>query len=199
MVSQFFRTITRTKWIERWSLHRNTVRENVVEHSWEAATIAHLLGVINNSVFRGDLNPERLATLALYHDCSESITGDLPTPIKYSSPALQEAYQLIEADAEQQLLDMLPQSMRAQMSSCISHAGLSFTEKKYLKAADSLSAFVKARRELDNGNQDYADTFANIRQRLQQYQIPEVEYFMTQFLGEDAINPLGTKALQASQ
>ncbi len=199
MVSQFFKTITRTKWIERWSLHRNTVRENVVEHSWEAATIAHLLGVINNTVFQGDLNPDRLATLALYHDCAESITGDLPTPVKYSSPALQEAYRLIEEDAERQLLGMLPVAMKGRMSSYLTHDGLSFTEKKYLKAADSLSAFVKARRELDNGNQDYAETFRNIRQRLQQYQIAEVDYFMAQFLGEDGGSPAGTNALHVSQ
>ena len=106
-MSLFLSTIGRLRWIQRWSLKRNTLPENVMEHSWEVGVIAHLLGVINRSVFKGSLKPERLATLAMYHDCAEAITGDLPTPVKYYSKEIQQAYRVIEQDAEQALLCLL--------------------------------------------------------------------------------------------
>ena len=180
-MSLFLSTIGRLRWIQRWSLKRNTLPENVMEHSWEVGVIAHLLGVINRSVFNGELNPERLATLAIYHDCAESITGDLPTPVKYYSKEIQQAYRVIEQDAEQALLAMLPEEIQDAMADYIQEQASYWLERKYLKAADSLSALLKAKAELDNGNQEYQHTYQDLQARLAAYDLPEVSYFLEHF------------------
>ena len=187
-MSLFLSTIGRLRWIQRWSLKRNTLPENVMEHSWEVAVIAHLLGVINRQVFGGNLNPERLATLAMYHDCAEAITGDLPTPVKYYSKDIQEAYRVIEQDAENALLAMLPEKLQGAMAAYLQEAGGHWQDRKYVKAADSLSAFLKAKAELDNANKEYHQTLSDLKHRLDAYNLPEVDYFIEQFVegGEGA-------------
>lgn len=189
-MSQFLATISRLRWIQRWSLKRNTLNENVMEHSWEVAVIAHLLGVINNTVYGGQLNAYRLATLALYHDAAESITGDLPTPVKYYSPEIQKAYKTIEEDAEQALLAMLPKQLQASMTTMIGEPS-DWQEGKYLKAADSLSAYLKAKAEVANGNQEYQHTLEDLAHKIASYQLPEVDYFLKELTAEHQASELG--------
>lgn len=184
-MSHFLKTIGRLRWIQRWSLKRNTLPENVMEHSWEVGVIAHLLGVINNQQFQGSLNPERLATLAIYHDSAEAITGDLPTPVKYYSDDIQQAYKVIEKDAEQALLKMLPASLQGVMSGYLLEEKTHLIERKYIKAADSLAAFIKAKAEVDNGNLEYTYTYDDLLKRLVAYALPEVSYFIEHFVGDE--------------
>lgn len=191
-MSQFLSTLSRLRWIQRWSLKRNTISENVMEHSWEVAVIAHLLGVINNTLFGGQLNAYRLATLALYHDAAESITGDLPTPVKYYSPDIQKAYKTIEEDAEQTLITMLPKQLQGTMQALIGEPK-NLQEAKYLKAADSLSAYLKAKAEVANGNQEYQHTLADLEHKIACYQLPEVDYFLQNMMGEHQASELSVK------
>ena len=184
MKSGFFSAISRLRWIQRWSLKRNTLTENVMEHSWEVAVIAHLLGAINNRVFQGDINPDRLSTLALYHDSAEAITGDLPTPVKYYSEEIQKAYKVIEQDAEQSLVAMLPAPLKAVFKEVVCGDGVSPREAHFVKAADNLSAYVKALAELANGNKEYTVTVNNLKDRLLAYELPEVNYFLEHFVAD---------------
>ncbi|WP_317929415.1 5'-deoxynucleotidase [Halioxenophilus sp. WMMB6] len=185
MISGFFSAVSRLRWIQRWSLKRNTLTENVMEHSWEVAVIAHLLGCINNQRFQGRINPDRLSTLALYHDSAEAITGDLPTPVKYYSEEIQKAYKVIEQDAEQSLVSMLPVELRSVFKQVICGQGVSEEEAKFIKAADNLSAYVKALAELANGNREYEATVSNLKTRLHSYGLPEVDYFLSVFVAEE--------------
>lgn len=182
MKSGFFSAISRLRWIQRWSLKRNTLAENVMEHSWEVAVIAHMLGCINNKIYDGDVNPDRLSTLALYHDSSEAITGDLPTPVKYYSEEIQKAYRVIEKDAEQSLVAMLPGPIQSVFCEVICGEGVSEIETKLVKAADNLSAYIKGLAELANGNNEYEKTVGNLKDRIMDYQLPEVEYFLMHFV-----------------
>jgi len=182
MKTNFLSAIGRLRWIQRWSLKRNTFSENVMEHSWEVAVISHLLGIINNEIFKGEASPSRLATVALYHDCSEAITGDLPTPIKYYSKGIQEAYKLIEDDAQHELAGMLPAELQGSLRTMLTGKGLPSLEKKLLKAADTLSAYLKAKAEHANGNLEYEKTTSDLQSRLSSYGLPEVDYFLGAFV-----------------
>jgi len=184
MKSGFFSAISRLRWIQRWSLKRNTLAENVMEHSWEVGVIAHMLGCINNKIYQGDVNPDRLSTLALYHDSAEAITGDLPTPVKYYSEEIQKAYKVIEKDAEKSLVTMLPQELQPIFDQVICGIGVDEREVNFVKAADNLSAYVKALAEIANGNREYEITVSNLRERLLSYQLPEVEYFIEHFVSD---------------
>ncbi len=198
MISGFFSAISRLRWIQRWSLKRNTLTENVMEHSWEVAVIAHMLGCINNQRYNGSINPDRLSTLALYHDSSEAITGDLPTPVKYYSEEIQKAYKVIEEDAERSLVAMLPEELRGVFNQVVCGQGVTEQEAKFVKAADNLSAYVKALAEIANGNKEYETTINNLKQRLTSYQLPEVDYFLSTFVAEqnDEDNPVSDAASQ---
>ena len=112
ITSSFYAYLSRLRWIKRWGLKRNAHEENVMEHSWEVAVIAHTLALIKNRYFDGDVDANAVATAALYHDITEVITGDLPTPIKYPSPAILNAYKRIEHQAETELLKLLPEPLR---------------------------------------------------------------------------------------
>src|SRR5690606_8048371 len=123
----------------RWGLKRNTIHENVMEHSWEVATIAHALALIRNRLFAGDLDANAIATAALYHDCSEVITGDLPSPVKYHSPAIQQAYHAIERAAEQELVALLPEALRADFAKVMIESDLPLAHRQLIKAADTIA------------------------------------------------------------
>ena len=112
MAYHFFPMITRMRYINRWGLMRNTRLENIQEHSHQVAVLAHALAVIQNRYFGGQIDPGQVAVAALYHDASEILTGDMPTPIKYDNPDIQSAYKQVEAVAEQKLLNMLPEDLR---------------------------------------------------------------------------------------
>ena len=147
--------MSRMKYIDRWSLMRNTRNENLSEHSLEVAMIAHALCVIHNRCFGGSINVERAAVIAMYHDCTEIITGDLPTPIKYSSKTLRKAYADIEKEAAFQLLSTLPDYMQEEMREVILPQGEDEYMLRLIKAADKLSALIKCIEEIQMGNNEF--------------------------------------------
>ncbi|MDY0005405.1 MAG: 5'-deoxynucleotidase [Spongiibacteraceae bacterium] len=181
MVSHFFAYISKLRWITRWGLKRNSIHENVMEHSWEVATIAHGLALIRNRLYGGAVDANAVATAALYHDCSEVITGDLPSPVKYHSPALQSAYKSIEHAAEQELVALLPEALRADFAAVMLEESLPREHRQLIKAADTIAAFLKCQAEVDAGNREFAKAAEQIRERLANFPLPEVQYFMAHF------------------
>ena len=153
MRSHFFAYLSRMRFIQRWALMRNTAPENVQEHSHQVAVLAHALAVIRNEKFGGHVDPGAVAVAALYHDASEIFTGDMPTPIKYDNPAIQEAYKDVEKMAEQKLLGMLPSELREVYAPILT---VPDEETRCLvKAADKLSAHIKCLEELKAGNLEF--------------------------------------------
>ena len=138
--SSFFAIISRMKYIDRWALMRNTHSENLSEHSLDTAIIAHALAVIRNRRFGGNINPERAALLAIFHDVPEVITGDMPTPVKYFSSEIRRAYAGVESAAENRLLSLLPEDMRDEYIPLITHEGEDAQLLKIVKCADRLPA-----------------------------------------------------------
>ncbi len=181
-MSHFFAYISRLRWIRRWSLMRNAIPEDVATHSWEVGTLAHVLGVIHNIQSPDDpVDANRLAACGLYHDATEVITGDMPTPVKYHSDAMREAYKGVEARAEQELLDLLPREMQEAFSQVLIEHKLPETYQRLLKAADRLSALLKCQAELRAGNQEFEHAEQEILRRLEEDQQPEVQYFLEKF------------------
>jgi 5'-deoxynucleotidase len=182
MTSHFFAYINKLRWIMRWGLKRNTIQENVMEHSWQVATIAHALALIRNRHFGGEVDANAVATAALYHDCSEVITGDLPSPVKYHSPGIQQAYHAIERAAEQELVALLPPSLRTDFAAMMIESELPLIHRQLIKAADTIAALLKCQAELKAGNHEFEKAAEEIRQRLGAYPLPEVDYFMATFV-----------------
>ena len=176
----FFAYISRMRFIQRWALMRNTAPENVQEHSHQAAVLAHALAVIRNEKFGGHLDPGAVAAAALYHDASEILTGDMPTPIKYHDPAIRAAYKDVGAVASRKLLDLLP----AELQNAYRPILLEEDEeiRRVVKAADKLSAYIKCVEELKAGNNEFRDAAAQTRRALESYDLPEVRYFLDTFL-----------------
>jgi 5'-deoxynucleotidase len=179
MKSHFFAYISRMRFIQRWALMRNTAPENVQEHSHQVAVLAHALAVIRNQCFDGTIDPGTVAVAALYHDASEILTGDMPTPIKYDNPAIRSAYKDVEAVAEQKLLDMLPENLREAYVPAFSPDP---ETEKLVKAADKLSAYIKCVEELKAGNHEFREAAAQTRKALESYGLPEVTYFLETFM-----------------
>ena len=180
MKSHFFAYISRMRFIQRWALMRNTAPENVQEHSHQAAVLAHALAVIRNEKFGGHLDPGTVAAAALYHDASEILTGDMPTPIKYHDPAIRAAYKDVEAVASRKLLDLLPPELQnAYRPILLEEDG---EIRQVVKAADKLSAYIKCVEELKAGNNEFRAAAAQTRQALEDYDLPEVRYFLDTFM-----------------
>lgn len=180
--SRFFAYLERLRWIKRWGLKRNVVEENVMEHSWQVATIAHVLAIIERDKFGGDVVPEQVATAALYHDVSEIITGDLPSPIKYHSPRISQAYKAIEHEAELELLSLLPDELQASFNQLLLHEQLDSKIARLIKAADLISAFLKCQLEVNAGNPEFHDARATLEARIRQLDMAAVDYFMYTFV-----------------
>lgn len=180
-MSNFFALINRMKYIERWSLMRNTVPENLMEHSSQVAIIAHALAVIRNKQFGGNVNADCIAVIALFHDSSEVITGDMPTPIKYNNPKIKEAYKEMEAIANSKLLSMLPDYLFEEYSS-IFNIEPNSEEYEIVKAADKLSAYIKCVEELHSGNNEFAVAKDSIKKSLNEMNLPEVKFFLDNFI-----------------
>lgn len=180
-MSHFFAYLSRMRLIQRWGLMYNVHNENIQEHSLQVSMIAHVLAVIKNELYEGSVNPDRVAVLAMYHDASEVITGDLPTPIKYYSPEIKQAYQEIEKIADERLFSMLPEAIRKH------YKGILFKEEeeaehwKLVKAADKISAYLKCLEELKQGNQEFSQAKMVLKKSIEEMELPEVKYFMQTF------------------
>ncbi|MBM6695024.1 5'-deoxynucleotidase [Pseudoflavonifractor capillosus] len=181
MSSSFFAYIFRMRYIARWALMRNTRTENVEEHSYEVAVLAHALAVVGQEIFHKDVNPDRVATAALFHDAPEIITGDLPTPIKYFNPAIKSAYDQVEAVAQDKLLGMLPPELTE------AYAPLLRVEdpkvRCYIKAADKLAAWLKCLEERKAGNREFVQAEEETLHALKNMNMDEVTWFL-EHMGE---------------
>lgn len=180
MSHSFFAYIFRMRYIARWALMRNTRTENVQEHSYEAAVLAHALAVIGRDVFHKDLNPDGIAAAALFHDAPEIITGDMPTPIKYYNPGIREAYKAVEQVAEDKLLSMLPEDLRPAYEDALRPADPEI--EQLVKAADKLSAHIKCIEELKAGNTEFRQAAAQTAAAMDAMALPELDYFREHFL-----------------
>ena len=180
MKSHFFAYVSRMRFIQRWALMRNTAPENVQEHSHQVAVLAHALAVIRNEKFGGTVDLGQVAVAALYHDASEILTGDMPTPIKYDNPAIRKAYKDVETVAEGKLLAMLPQELQGVYAPILTPADPE--TEQLVKAADKLSAYIKCVEELKAGNNEFREAAAQTRRALEGYGLPEVAYFLETFM-----------------
>ena len=176
----FFALISRMKNISRWSLMRNNEDENVQEHSHQVAVIAHGLAVIRRDVLGKDSDPDKVAVAALFHDASEILTGDMPTPIKYFSPEIMAAYKRVEALAASKLISTLPAEMRQTYMPLLSIADENV--RPLIKAADALAAYIKCLEELKAGNLEFKLAAEQTRKKLASFEMPEIEYFMEFFI-----------------
>ncbi|OHX38329.1 5'-deoxynucleotidase [Methylomonas sp. LWB] len=181
IVSSFYAYLSRLRWIKRWGLKRNAHAENVMEHSWEVAVIAHTLALIKNRYFGGDVDANAVAAAALYHDVTEVITGDLPTPIKYHSPEILGAYRRIEQQAETELLNLLPEALRGDFQALLCQALLPESQRQLVKAADKISAYLKCQAELKAGNAEFELAAKQLAVDIEALQQPEVVFFMEAF------------------
>ena len=179
--SGFFAMISRMKYINRWSLMRNTVSENLSEHSLEVAFIAHLLCLIRNKRFGGNVNSERAALIAMYHDTTEIITGDLPTPVKYYNGSIRSAYSDIEKNAADKLISQLPEDLRKEYSDILS-GGDDDEIKELVKAADKISALIKCVEERQMGNNDFKEAETATLKIIKDMHLKEADVFLDEFM-----------------
>lgn len=180
--SHFFAHLSRLKLINRWPLMRNVRAENVSEHSLQVAMVAHALAVIKNRKFNGQLNAGHIALLAIYHDASEVLTGDLPTPVKYFNSHIAREYKAIEKIARQKLIAMLPQELQDSFAPLIDENQYSEEELSLLKQADALCAYLKCLEELAAGNHEFLPAKSRLEKTLAARRSDEMDYFMQVFV-----------------
>ena len=180
MDCHFYALMARMRYIQRWALMRNTEPENVQEHSHMVAVLAHALVLIQNRYYGGTLDPGQAGLLALYHDATEILTGDLPTPIKYYNPDLRSAYQTVEDAAARQLLDLLPTELREDYVPLL--AGTDPELAAVVKAADKLDAYLKCVKELKAGNTEFRKAREQTYAALMQNPLPALQHFLLHFL-----------------
>lgn len=180
MKSSFFAFVDRTKYINRWGLMRSTDTENVCEHSMQTAVLAHALAVAARDVFGKDIDPNRIAAAALYHDCSEILTGDMPTPVKYKSGELEAAYKKAEAEAKERLFATLPEELKAGYADAVFFEERQPELYRYVKAADKLSAYLKCLNETRAGNREFSRAEATVMASLERMaeNMEELKWFM---------------------
>ncbi len=180
-MTNFFALTSRMKYINRWGLMRNLRNENIAEHSLEVAIISHLLCELRNTRFGGNVDSSKAALLAVFHDVPEIITGDLPTPIKYYSPTISNAYKQVESDAVATLLEGIPEDIRGEYHSIFNEE--EYPElRKIVKAADKISALIKCIEERNSGNSDFLQAEKSTIKSLKDMNMPEIEVFLTEFL-----------------
>lgn len=178
----FFAYVAKLKYIVRWGLKRNVETENVKEHSFDVAVIAHALALIRNRYFGGNVDANQLAVVALFHDASEVLTGDLPGPIKYFNPTIAEAYKEVEKAAKAKLLTMLPEQLQADYAPLIDDSAMSRDLKRIVKAADVLAAYIKCIQEVESNNHEFQVARQRVEGMLAEYAMPEVNFFLEKFL-----------------
>ena len=185
MSSHFFAYMYRLKYIERWSLMRNTTKENVAEHSYHVALLAHMLCEIGNRIFGKKLSADRAVTLALFHDATEVFTGDIPTPVKHHNPRMLASFREIEKMAAERLHGMLPSELKPAYARLLGKAdggeesGEELELRALVKAADLLDAYLKCFAEVSSGNREFAVAKSQIEQSLAKLDMPEIEWFLT--------------------
>lgn len=182
MQNTFFAMLSRMKYIERWALMRNSKRENISEHSMEVAIISHALAILGNIRLSKKYQPDHVATLGLYHDCTEILTGDMPTPVKYNNPEIQTAYKQIEKDAAYRLLKLLPKDLMEYYESYIVEDRWTAEERLLVKAADKLSALIKCIEEEKAGNREFANAYKSTISSIHALHCPEADIFCDEFL-----------------
>lgn len=181
MSYNFYAFMDRMKYIKRWQLMRSVRSENIMEHSEQVAMLAHALAVINNKVFNGSANAEKCVLYAVYHECSEVMTGDMPTPIKYFNNSIHGAYKQLEERACDKLLLTLPEEIRGEIEKSVKPDTTSL-EYALMKAADRLAAYVKCLEELRSGNNEFVKAEKSIKEDLLSRNMPEVNYFFEHFI-----------------
>lgn len=181
MEHHFFAYISRMKFIQRWGLMRNTIPENDMEHALQTSLVAHAIAVIGNARYGRAYNAEYIMALAVYHDGSEVITGDLPTPIKHHNPAIKTEYNKLEEVAAQKLLSMLPADLRDYYTPLIAHDE-STPEWRVVKAADRICAYIKCLEERKAGNLEFEQARKTVKKSIDQIDLPEVQDFMSEFV-----------------
>jgi 5'-deoxynucleotidase len=187
MANEFYALMGRMRYITRWGLMRNTFSENIAEHSHQVAVLAHALALIRREILHMEgPDPDRCAVAALYHDASEILTGDLPTPIKYYNPDIKTAYKQVERIAGQRLLEMLPQELRH----CYEHLVLEDDGEvePIVKAADKLSAHIKCLEEQKAGNTEFDTAARQTWEAMKAANMPELDWFLDHCLGAFALN-----------
>lgn len=178
----FFAMVNRMKMIDRWALMQNTTKENIAEHSHSVAVIAHALALIGNKKFGKSYDASRAALLALYHDTTEVITGDMPTPVKYYNDEIKNVYKEIEAVAGNRLLAMLPDEFKADYEPFFTHKQEDAGLWKLVKAADKISALIKCIEENRMGNKEFEIALKSQEQKIAEIDLPEVRYFCKHFM-----------------
>jgi len=180
--SNFFAMLSRMKYINRWALMRNTHKENLSEHSLEVAMIAHALATIRNRKFGGNINAERVALMAIYHDVPEILTGDMPTPVKYFNDDVKAAYDKVEIAACERLLELLPDYLRDDYKDLFFHSDEDKQLWAFVKAADKISALIKCIEEQKAGNSDFSTAAQSTENLIHSLNMPEAEVFLEDFI-----------------
>lgn len=180
-MNTFFAYLNRMKYIERWALMRSTRKENIMEHSQQVAVIAHALAEIGNTYFGKSYDTNQITVVALFHECSEVITGDLPTPIKYYNKEINSAYKDLEQKANDKLIEKLPEEMRSTYDKILS-VDKNSDAHKIMKGADKISAYIKCLEELSSGNKEFISAKQTIGDELANSSLEEVKYFMENFM-----------------
>lgn len=180
--SRFYAYLSRMKHIYRWSLMKNSQRESLSVHTLDTAVIAHALALLRNRRFGGNCDAERLVLLAIYHDCSEILTGDMPTPIKYYNPEIKNAYKEVESVANEKLTEMLPEDLRGDYAPLLDNKGEDEELLRLLKAADKISALVKCVEEENSGNKEFSKAKISILKSIEEMRLPEADTFVKEFL-----------------
>ncbi|HBC27032.1 MAG TPA: 5'-deoxynucleotidase [Ruminococcaceae bacterium] len=179
----FYAMLSRMKLINRWGLMRNTRSENICEHSFDTAVIAHALAVLRNRRFGGNVSPERAAVLAMFHDVTEILTGDLPTPVKYDNPEIREAYRQVEKAAQKRLLSLLPGDLRPDYGPLLEqNSKLDAPLLPLVRAADKISALIKCVEERRMGNAEFRKAEQSLRSAVKEMNLPEADCFLEEFL-----------------
>ena len=182
----FFAYMARMRFIDRWALMRNSYTENIQEHSHQVAILAHALAVLRNEYFGGQVDAGAVAVAALYHDASEILTGDLPTPIKYYNPDIKTAYKEVERIAGNRLLDMLPPELRSSYTHYVLEDDAEL--EPFVKAADKLSAHIKCLEEQKAGNTEFDSAALQTLDALKAMNSPELEWFLNNCLQAFTLN-----------
>ena len=186
--SSFFALISRMRYIERWSLMRNSRSESLAEHALDVAVISHCLATIANVRYHRNLDADRAALIGMYHDASEIITGDMPTPVKYANSEIRDVYHQVEARAEKTILSTLPEDLQDAYAQVLTHSAEASESEAYLrkliKAADKIAALIKCIEEAQSGNSEFITAEASTRGVVEDLadSLPEVRDFMTEFL-----------------